>query len=169
MTNVIQFKQGGSMKKETITVSEMVSAYEAIKVLAQVDMPAKTAYWVARAIDKLEREYKIFMKTRDDLIRKYGEPNEQGQIYVMPFIDELDENGCVIYEGEKDEEGNFIPDKSHPKKIQNPKFIEFNNEMNALADSIIEVELALLPVNAFEKASDIKPAQLKALLFMMEE
>jgi hypothetical protein len=138
-----------------MTVQEAVMAFEAITILAQTNMPAKTAYWIARNTKELQKESKLFNETRDTLIKKYGEENEQKQVFVYPIIDKVDTEGVV----EKDSNGN-------PIKIENPKFISFQKEINEILEQKISVRYSPISIEAFEKV-ELKPAQLQALLFML--
>ena len=138
-----------------MTVQEAVIAFDAISALAQLNMPAKTAYWIARNAKELQKESKLFTETRDELIKKYGEENEQKQIFVNPMIDKKNTEGVV----EKDKDGN-------PIKIENPNYLAFQNEINEVLEQNISVRYSPIPIAAFEKV-ELKPAQIQALLFML--
>lgn len=50
-------------------------------------MSLKTKYWLTKLSDKLASEKKIILGLRDELIKKYGKEEEDGSIYVRPFLD----------------------------------------------------------------------------------
>ena len=55
--------------------------------------PAKTGYWIGRAIDKIQSQSKIYFETKQRLIKQYAEVDEKGDLKAKP--DEVDENGKI--------------------------------------------------------------------------
>ena len=63
-----------------ITVQEMINSIDVLKEIASKKMPAKTAYKFARINSEIDRENITFQETRRDLVLKYGERDENGNL-----------------------------------------------------------------------------------------
>jgi polyhydroxyalkanoate synthesis regulator phasin len=70
----------------------------------------------------LENERKKVNELRDELVKKYGEKNDEGRIFVNMYLNEKNEEGEVV------------------SKRLNPKYLEFDKEYAQLLDKEIEVE-----------------------------
>ena len=90
-----------------------------------------TKYWLTELAKKVAAEKTTVETLKEELIKKHGEADETGNISIPMYIDIV-----------KDEEGNIVDGKN------NPKFIEFQNEFNALLQE--EKELEYKPVNLNE-------------------
>lgn len=66
----------------TVKLEEIVNGAEALKVLANKSLKGKTAYRVSRLLRELEKEFSLFNDTRGELIKKYGEKDENGELKV---------------------------------------------------------------------------------------
>ena len=86
-----------------------------------------TKYWLTELAKKVAAEKATVETLKEELIKKHGEADETGNISIPMYVDIV-----------KDEEGNVIDGKN------NPKFIEFQNEFNALLAE--EKELKYKPV-----------------------
>ena len=86
-----------------------------------------TKYWLTELAKKVADEKATVESLKEELIKKHGEADETGNISIPMYVDIV-----------KDEEGNVIDGKN------NPKFIEFQNEFNALLAE--EKELEYKPV-----------------------
>jgi uncharacterized protein (UPF0216 family) len=93
-----------------------------------------TKYWLTELSKKVAAEKAGVESLKEDLIKKHGETDETGNISIPMYIDIV-----------KDEEGKIIDGKN------NPKFIEFQDEFNALLQE--EKELEYKPVNLNELES----------------
>ena len=93
-----------------------------------------TKYWLTELSKKVATEKAGVESLKEDLIKKHGETDETGNISIPMYIDIV-----------KDEEGKIIDGKN------NPKFIEFQDEFNALLQE--EKELEYKPVNLNELES----------------
>ena len=90
-----------------------------------------TKYWLTELSKKVLAEKTSIESLKEDLIKKHGEEDENGNIGIQMYIDVVkDENGNII-------EGN-----------PNPKFIEFQNDFNTLLQE--EKELEYKPINLSE-------------------
>jgi hypothetical protein len=90
-----------------------------------------TKYWLTELGKKVAAEKAGVETLKEELIKKHGEADETGNISIPMYIDIV-----------KDEEGKIVDGKN------NPKFIEFQNEFNALLQE--EKELEYKPVNLNE-------------------
>jgi len=52
---------------------EAMAFNPAFRKAVQQPFPVKTSYWLARAMEKIERELKPFMKTMNEIMEKYAE------------------------------------------------------------------------------------------------
>ena len=90
-----------------------------------------TKYWLTELAKKVAAEKTTVETLKEELIKKHGETDETGNISIPMYIDIV-----------KDEDDKIIDGKN------NPKFIEFQNEFNALLQE--EKELEYKPVNLNE-------------------
>ena len=82
-----------------------------------------TKYWLTDLSKKVAAEKEAVEKVKNELIQKHGEADAQGNISIPFYANEqVDENGNVI------------------SREVNPKFVEFQNEFNALLDEERELE-----------------------------
>jgi hypothetical protein len=82
-----------------------------------------TKYWLTDLSKKTIVEKEAIELVKNDLIKKYGETDEQGNISI-PFYTNI----------VKDEEGNTVSQEF------NPKMNEFQDEFNALLEETREIE-----------------------------
>ncbi len=82
-----------------------------------------TKYWLTDLSKKTVVEKEAIELVKNDLIKKYGETDEQGNISI-PFYTNI----------VKDEEGNTVSQEL------NSKMVEFQNEFNSLLDETREIE-----------------------------
>lgn len=93
------------------------------KGLVNEKVKLTTKYWLADLAKKVTAEKTAVESVKEELIKKHGEADETGNISIPIYINE-----------QKDEEGNLIG-----REI-NPKFVEFQNEFNALLEEEKELE-----------------------------
>jgi uncharacterized protein (UPF0216 family) len=86
-----------------------------------------TKYWLTELAKKVAAEKTTVETLKEELIKKHGETDETGNISIPMYIDIV-----------KDEDDKIIDGKN------NPKFIEFQTEFNALLQE--EKELEYKPV-----------------------
>ena len=82
-----------------------------------------TKYWLSDLAKKVAAEKEAVEKIKNELIQKHGEADTNGNISIPFYANE-----------QVDEEGNVI------SREVNPKFIEFQNEFNALLGEERELE-----------------------------
>jgi len=77
-----------------VKLGTLVEATQALNELGTAKLPAKAAYRVAKAIEKIGGHVKTFESVRAETIKRYGEEQENGnfmvpQDKVQAFMDEL--------------------------------------------------------------------------------
>lgn len=77
-----------------LKMSELLNATETLQKLSQKELKARLALQIARMLKEGEREMQNFNEVRTNLIRKYGEKDDNGELVT-------DENGnCKILQGQ---------------------------------------------------------------------
>ena len=82
-----------------------------------------TKYWLSDLAKKVGAEKEAVEKIKNELIQKHGNADETGNISIPLYINE-----------QTDEEGKVI------SREINPKFVEFQNEFNALLEETRDLE-----------------------------
>lgn len=96
----------------TISLGELLNSTEGLKGLSQKPLKARCAYAVGKILKAADAEMTTFNEARMDLINKYGEKDENGQL-------KSDENGNV--------------------HIDMQQLENFNKELKELLDTTIEI------------------------------
>ena len=110
-------------------------------------LPLKTKYWLTELGDRLATERKTIETLRDEIIQKHGEDDGKGGIQIGVFIEQKDENDKVI------------------SRELNPKYVEFQNEFNALLSEDKEIEYTPLTMEDLDKVGETSDDY--NLLFML--
>jgi len=113
----------GMVNKQTGEVKSMGLLAEKLKLT--------TKYWLTELSKKVVAEKEAVESLKEDLIKKHGEADETGNISIPMYINTV-----------KDENDNIVGGDP------NPKFIEFQNDFNALLQE--EKELEYKPVSLTE-------------------
>jgi hypothetical protein len=92
-----------------------------------------TKYWLTDLAKKAVAEKEAVEKIKEELIKKHGDTDEQGGISIPMYINIV-----------TDEEGQIV------SREVNPKFVEFQNEFNALLDEEREVEHNAFKLEEFD-------------------
>ena len=118
-----------------VKLSDLVNSTETLQKLAQKDFKAKLAWSIARLLKAAEVEIQNFNDARVELIKKYGEKDENGELIS-------DEKGnCKIVE-------NFVK--------------EFNEELNELINSEVEINANKINIELLENI-DFTPSEMAIL------
>ena len=104
-----------------ITLNDILNSQQALQKIAKMNMRAKTAFKIARIIRAIEGEIENFNKARQNLLNKYGEKDNNGNLVVN-----------------KDGNYTLIPDKIN----------DYNNEIQELL--ITNIQLNIEPIEADE-------------------
>jgi hypothetical protein len=92
-----------------------------------------TKYWLNDLVKKVVTEKEACEALKQELIKKHGEADEQGNVSIPMDINEV-----------KNEEGQTV------SREINPKFVEFQNEFNAVLNEDKELEYKGFTLEEFE-------------------
>lgn len=115
-------------------------------------------YWLTDLSNTIASYKKTVDQLREELITKLGETDSKGGYSLPMTVSVLDENG----EPKLDQNGKEV-------KEFNPKFIEFNEEMNKLFSETKEVSHHAFTIDAFDFKTDETYTVLFKLLKTKEE
>ena len=126
-------------------LNEIRLATDGLAEILEKELPVKTAYWLARFLDKVNSENASMEKARINLVKKHAKKDDKGN---PMFVKDKDDKDTNQYD---------IPDVD---AFQN-EFIELTNE---------EVEIEFKPIK-LEQLGDIKlkPLTLAKLGKIIEE
>ena len=119
----------------TITINDLLNSVETLQKIAQKDFKAKLAWSIARLLKSAETEIQSFNETRMNLIKKYGEKDENGELVT-------------------DEKGNC--------KIMTENVDTFTEELNELINTEVEINANKIDFNLLENI-DFTPSDMTAL------
>jgi hypothetical protein len=144
------------MNKTTLTLGEIYTleaelagqvnqqtGEKTVKGLLSQSISLLQKYWLTDLVEDLGKHKKNVDAIRNELIQKHGEPVENGGISIAVSIDKLDEEGNPVL----NEEGN-------PVKVINPKFQQFNEEMEKLFAESREIEHYPFKIEDFDFKTD---------------
>jgi len=103
------------------------------KGLLSEKLKLSTKYWVTELTKTINSEREKIDKIREELIKKYGETDENGGVFIPRFINTV-----------KNEEGKIISGDV------NPKLIEFEKEFNELLLETKTIEHKEFKLSDFE-------------------
>jgi hypothetical protein len=112
--------------------------------LIQEKLSLVTKYWLTDLGKKVAAEKAAVEELKNDLIKKYGKEDDKGGVSIPMVIEELDSDGQVIKDLDKD--GNWFT-----KKIINPDYQSFEKEFNDLLQTEKELEYKVFTLDDFEK------------------
>jgi molybdopterin converting factor small subunit len=105
-----------------------------IEGLLNQKLPVVTKYHLNILLSNLSAEKKTIDALRDELIKKYGKEDENGNIGIS----------MVIETGE-------VNDKDEPIKDINPAYIEFNDEYGELLNQEREISIPTIKLSDLDK------------------
>ena len=105
-----------------------------IEGLLNQKLPVVTKYHLNILLSNLSAEKKTIDSLRDELIKKYGAEDENGNIGIS----------MVIETGE-------LNDKGEPIKDINPSYIEFNDEYGELLSQEKEISIPIIKLSDLDK------------------
>lgn len=123
-----------------ITVGELVNASEPLQKLAKKEVKARLALTIGRMLKEIEREIANFNEARMNLIRKYGETDENNELIT-------------------DEKGSCTIKKEYIKT--------FNEELKELTETEIEINGNKLNLDDLENL-DFTPVDMAILEPLIE-
>lgn len=95
-----------------VTISDLLNSTETLQKLAQKDFKAKLAWQIGRLLKAAEGEIQSFNETRMNLIKKFGNKDENGELIT-------------------DDKGNC--------KIGEENVTDFSTELNDLINQEVEI------------------------------
>lgn len=107
----------------TLTLNDIFNAVPALREISSKEFPGSTTFKIARLIRELDKEIQLFEEERMKIANKYGE---------------------------KDEEGNLIPQENGIIKISEDKIQECNKELQALFETQVEINANKLSADIFD-------------------
>ena len=119
----------------TIKMSDLLNSTEILQKLSQKDFKAKLAWSIARLLKEAEKEIQQFNDTRMNLIKKYGDCDEAGDLIT-------------------DEKGNC--------KIQQDVVQQFTDELNELVNTEIEINANKIDIELLED-TEFTPSDMSLL------
>lgn len=118
-----------------IKMSDLLNSTETLQKLSQKELKARLALTIARLLKEAEREIQNFNEVRMNLINKYGEKDEKGELIT-------------------DDKGNC---KILPEGIET-----FSKELNDLVATDVEINANKLNLNDLDSL-DFTPSDMAAL------
>lgn len=126
-----------SLKSEIYGVQNQSTGEFLTKGLLKQELPYSVKYWLHNLGNKVTAEETVINKLRDELILKYGDTNADGSTGVSVSV----EDGVEVLE-----------DGTERKLFKiNPKFIEFQQEFEAVLNEEKEIEYKPFKLEDFEK------------------
>lgn len=116
---------------------------ERVPVLAELrarKLPVKVSYAIAKNIDKIERELKIYNQEREKIVNEYCLKDEHGELKITGNQFDID-----------------------PNRIK-----EFNKEIDDLQSILVELDIHKFNINLLE-GFEMTPDELINIDFMIEE
>lgn len=122
-------------------LKDIIEGTDVLKKLAGQPLRGKVAFQISKILKRLEDELTLFNNTRVDIIKKYSETDENGELIA-------DENGNV--------------------KLKEETIAEFNKEITELLNMEIEIDANKIALKDIEDV-DFTPAEMTLLMPLIEE
>jgi len=122
-----------------------------IEGLLNQKLPVVTKYHLNNLVEALATEKKVIDSLRDELIKKHGTEDENGNIGIS----------MVIETGELD-------DKGEPAKDINPAYIAFNDEYGELLNQEKEISIPTIKLSDLDKI-ETKDNYILIFKYLIEE
>jgi len=122
------------LEAELSGVVNQQTGERALEGLLSQKLSLTTKYWLNGLVETLLAEKKTIDSLRDELIKKHGEADADGNIGIAMYIPT----------GDTDSEGN-------PITQPNPKYFEFSNEYNTLLNESKEIKVPQIKLSELEK------------------
>lgn len=124
-----------------VTVGEVINCVDVLRALSNKPIKIKVAYNIAKIIKEIEKENELFEETRQHLLNKFCEKDENGQLRI-------NEKGSAIIKSE------YVAD--------------YNNEIKELLESQIEIAAEPIKIEDIEDL-ELTAAQVYAISSFIEE
>ena len=123
------------------TVASLITIKPVLQQLANTEMPARESFKILRMLKNIDKEYEVIESTQRKMLEAYGE---------------------------KDENGNYIPDEHGGLKIKMDCMTVFTEEMNSLLATKVELDCNKLSLDLLDKMY-LTPNQLLKMEDFIEE
>lgn len=124
-----------------LTMAEVVDSVSILQKLVNKPLKTIVAFQVARIIREIEKEFNLFQKSRKDLVEKYGERNEKGELITT-------------------EDGNYT--------ISQDKVNDFNEEMLSIMNEVVTLNANKIHLEDLE-GETFTPGEIHPLMAFIEE
>ena len=124
-----------------VQLKDIIEGTEVLKKLAGQPLRGKVAFQISKILKRLEDELTLFNNTRVDIIKKYSQTDENGELIS-------DENGNV--------------------KLKEETIEDFNKEITELLNMEIEIDANKIALEDIENV-DFTPAEMTLLMPLIEE
>ena len=118
-----------------VKIADIINGTQALQKLTNASLKAKVAWQVSRLLRAAEEELQGFNEARMQLINKYGDKTEDGELVTD------DKGMCQISEENK---------------------VTFNNELNELISNKVEINASKLDINDLDSV-DFTPSEITVL------
>lgn len=112
--------------------------------LLQEKLPLTTKYWLTSLGKTVAAEKAAIEELKNELIKKYGQADENGNISIPMMVDEKDADGNPIQE--PNAEGTLVT-----RRKLNPEFQQFEQQFNELLQTEKDLEYKPFKLSDFEK------------------
>lgn len=123
-----------------IKISELLNSVETLQKLSKQDFKAKLAWQISKLLKAAEVEIQSFNETRMNLIKKYGE---------------------------KDENGELITDETGNCKIMEGGILDFSNQLTELVESEVEINGNKIKIDDLDNVN-FTPAEMAQLEVLID-
>ena len=123
-----------------VTLRDIIEGSEQMRQLMDVPLKSSVAYQIARLAREMEKELKTFDEARTKLVQKHGKKDKNGQLII-------DENNQYTIE---------------PNNIE-----QFNEEINELFNTKVELNVNLIKLNDLD--CQLSPKKIVQLMPFIEE
>ena len=124
-----------------VQLKDIIEGTEVLKKLAGQPLRGKVAFQISKILKRLEDELTLFNNTRVEIIKKYSQTDENGELIS-------DENGNV--------------------KLKEETIEDFNKEITELLNMEIEIDANRIALEDIENV-DFTPAEMTLLMPLIEE
>ena len=124
-----------------VQLKDIIEGTEVLKKLAGQPLRGKVAFQISKILKRLEDELTLFNNTRVEIIKKYSQTDENGELIS-------DENGNV--------------------KLKEETIEDFNKEITELLNMEIEIDANKIALEDIENV-DFTPAEMTLLMPLIEE
>lgn len=132
-----------ALESELAGLVDQKTGEKKIKGLLSQQISLLQKYWLTDLAENLTKHKNTVDKLRNEMIQKHGEATEDGSVTISLSIDKRDEEGNPVL----DQDGNAL-------KVINPKFQEFNQEIESLFAETREIEFYPFKIEDFDFKTD---------------